>query len=86
MTNATETTETGTPYQIDAEMLGSEFSGTLSDLGRFVEILAEVTERPVDSFERAQHVGQPAGVVEPSEYDWNLAVERFAGERPDLFA
>lgn len=76
---------TETPYLIDAEMMGPDFSGTAGDLGPFVAVLAEQCNRPVDSFRVAQHISQPVGVAEPAEHDWLSAVQAFAEAHPHLW-
>lgn len=73
------------PYIVDAYMLGPEFAGTLGDLGRFVEILAEQCEVSEDALRLESHCGGSQRGWEPSESDWNESVDRFAEERPDLF-
>lgn len=72
-------------YQIDADMLGPGFAGQLDDLHDFVPHLASATERPEEDFLVRQHVNQWPGAEEPSEHEWNTALEAFAAERPELF-
>ena len=74
-----------TPYRIDADMLGPEFTGSLSDLADFVEILAEETGRPETDFVLQQHVGQDPETEEPSEVEWNSALVQFSEKHPELF-
>jgi len=74
-----------TQYQIDAEMIGPEFKGDLGDLSEFIPILADQTGRPESDFVARQHIGQWPGAEEPSEADWNSALESFVEARPDLF-
>ena len=73
------------PYRIDCEMMGRDFLGTLSNLHYFVRLLADVTERPESDFLVEQHVTQYEGVQEPTEAEWNVAVERFIEDMPELF-
>jgi hypothetical protein len=73
-------------YMYDAEMLGPEFCGSAKDLPRFIEILAEQTERPLTDFGIGQRIHQPIGSVGPSEYDFLTALAQFTRERPDLFS
>lgn len=72
-------------YQLDADMMGSEFCGALGDLYRFREILAEQCWRPIETLVVSLHVAQPPGAEEPGEHDWNAALDTFAGERPELW-
>lgn len=83
MTNQT-VTETF-PYLISADMLGSEFRGHEKDLDDFVKILARVTGRPESDFVVRQHVAPHADSEEPSECEWNAALDEFVSARPDLF-
>jgi len=72
-------------YRIDADMLGDGFAGTTGDLRDFVPHLAAATGRPQTDFLIQQHVTQWEGAEEPSDEEWQRAVEAFAAERPDLF-
>lgn len=82
MSNATQPS---VPYRIDADMLGPEFSGSLSDLHDFVILLAEETGRPTTDFVLRQHVTQDPDAVEPSEVEWTNALVAFAADHPELF-
>ena len=72
-------------YKIDADMLGNEFRGSLSDLHDFIIILAEETNRPVTDFVLQQHVGNDPEAQEPSDDDWWRAVEAFRNQHPELW-
>lgn len=73
------------PYLISADMLGPEFCGHEKDLEAFVSILARVTGRPESDFVVRQHVAPHADAEEPSESEWNSALDEFVSARPDLF-
>lgn len=73
------------PFQIDADMMGDAFNGTLRDLREFLPILAEQTGLPEESFALRQHVAQQPDAVEVSDWDWDQAVQAFQDQRPDLW-
>lgn len=74
-----------TQYQIDADMLGETYCGTNSELHNFIPHLCKATGRPSTDFVVRQHIGQWIGTEEPTEQEWNTALETFYAEFPELF-
>lgn len=72
-------------FQVEPEMLGQDFLGSLGDLIDFVRILAEVSERPATDFVIREHTNQAAGAIEPSEREWLEAREKFEMRHPELW-